>query len=60
MCRDYGVTLLLSPLEFCSDNAAMIGRVAIESYQLEEFDTIYSLQTRPELKHFNLKFSFVI
>ncbi len=52
MCRDYGVTLLLSPLEFCSDNAAMIGRVAIESYQLEEFDTIYSLQTRPRIEAF--------
>lgn len=52
MCRDYGVTLLLSPLEFCSDNAAMIGRVAIESYLLGEFDAISSLQTRPRIEAF--------
>lgn len=52
ICENYSVTLLLSPLEFCSDNAAMIGRVAIESYQRKEFDSINSLQTRPRIETF--------
>ncbi|WP_297810242.1 tRNA (adenosine(37)-N6)-threonylcarbamoyltransferase complex transferase subunit TsaD [uncultured Helicobacter sp.] len=52
ICEEYDVTLLLSPLEFCSDNAAMIGRVAIESYQYKEFDRINSLQTRPRIETF--------
>lgn len=33
----YNATLLLSELKYCSDNAAMIGRVAIEMYNKEMF-----------------------
>ncbi|MDD6055532.1 MAG: tRNA (adenosine(37)-N6)-threonylcarbamoyltransferase complex transferase subunit TsaD [Helicobacteraceae bacterium] len=53
MCNDYGISLLLAPLEFCSDNAAMIGRVAVESYALGEFSDIKSLQTRPRIDVIN-------
>ena len=30
LCNQYGIKLLLSKLQYCSDNAAMIGRVGIE------------------------------
>ncbi|MDD2356879.1 MAG: tRNA (adenosine(37)-N6)-threonylcarbamoyltransferase complex transferase subunit TsaD [Thiovulaceae bacterium] len=33
----YSATLLLSELKYCSDNAAMIGRVAIDMYNKEMF-----------------------
>ena len=32
LCKKYDAPLLLAPLEFCSDNAAMIGRVAVEQF----------------------------
>ncbi|WP_299548783.1 tRNA (adenosine(37)-N6)-threonylcarbamoyltransferase complex transferase subunit TsaD [uncultured Helicobacter sp.] len=52
MCSFYNVELLLAPLEFCSDNAAMIGRVAVESYKRKDFSQIKSLQTRPRIDVF--------
>lgn len=36
--------LRVAPLEFCSDNAAMIGRVAIESYLRKEFTSPQDIQ----------------
>lgn len=52
MCNFYGVQLLLAPLEFCSDNAAMIGRVAVESYHNKEFSPLDTLQTKPRMTTF--------
>ncbi len=52
MCNFYGVQLLLAPLEFCSDNAAMIGRVAVESYHNKEFSSLDTLQTKPRMTTF--------
>ncbi|MGB3752226.1 MAG: tRNA (adenosine(37)-N6)-threonylcarbamoyltransferase complex transferase subunit TsaD [Arcobacteraceae bacterium] len=43
LCNTYDAKLLLAPMEFCSDNAAMIGRVAVEQYLNNDFihrDTI--------------------
>lgn len=37
LCNEFGKTLHVAPLEYCSDNAAMIGRYAIEAYQKEYF-----------------------
>ncbi|WP_104721339.1 tRNA (adenosine(37)-N6)-threonylcarbamoyltransferase complex transferase subunit TsaD [Helicobacter mesocricetorum] len=51
LCEDYALILLLSPLEYCSDNAAMIGRVAIESYMQKEFDD-FNLQAIPKMQTF--------
>ncbi|MDE5603653.1 MAG: tRNA (adenosine(37)-N6)-threonylcarbamoyltransferase complex transferase subunit TsaD [Helicobacter sp.] len=51
ICEDYGVSLLLAPLEYCSDNAAMIGRVAIESYIRKEFNDL-KLQAIPKMQTF--------
>ena len=52
LCNFYGVELLLAPLEFCSDNAAMIGRVAVESYLCKEFSPLDTLQTKPRITEF--------
>jgi N6-L-threonylcarbamoyladenine synthase len=37
LCDEFGKTLHVAPLEFCSDNAAMIGRYAIEAYEKNLF-----------------------
>jgi len=37
LCDEFGKNLHLAPLEYCSDNAAMIGRYAIESYHKQIF-----------------------
>ncbi len=37
LLRQNGKELLLAPLPFCSDNAAMIGRLGVQSYLLREF-----------------------
>ena len=38
--------LLVAPLEFCSDNAAMIGRCAVEDYCLDNFTDIDLLEIK--------------
>lgn len=40
--------ILFAPLEFCSDNAAMIGRCAVESYALGEFTVLENLNISPK------------
>ena len=37
LCKEFGKTLLVAPLKYCSDNAGMIGRYAIEAYQKKQF-----------------------
>ena len=37
LCDEFGKTLHVAPLKYCSDNAAMIGRYAIEAYEKEYF-----------------------
>jgi len=37
LCETYDAKLHLAPMEFCSDNAAMIGRVAVEQYLNNDF-----------------------
>ncbi len=37
LLQPFGATLLLSELKYCSDNAAMIGRVAVEMYNKKMF-----------------------
>jgi N6-L-threonylcarbamoyladenine synthase len=41
LCKKYNARLILAPLKFCGDNAAMIGRVAIEQYKNNEFILFY-------------------
>lgn len=42
--------LLLADLEFCSDNAAMIGRVAVEQYKQDDFIGINEIDISPRVK----------
>lgn len=37
LCLQYGKTMHTASLEYCSDNAAMVGRYAIEAYHREHF-----------------------
>lgn len=48
LCNDYNKEILFAPLEFCSDNAAMIGRCAIEAYKLKQFIDMNDLDISPK------------
>lgn len=48
LCNDYDKEILFAPLEFCSDNAAMIGRCGIEAYKLRKFIDINNLDISPK------------
>jgi len=37
LCDEFGKTLHVAPLQYCSDNAAMIGRYALEAYGQKAF-----------------------
>lgn len=45
--KPYGAQLHLSELQYCSDNAAMIGRVAIEHYLRDEFTAYRNIPVNP-------------
>lgn len=47
LCSKFGKTLLLAPLPYCSDNAAMIGRAAIDFYEARRFAPIELLHAHP-------------
>ena len=47
LLKPYNADLLLSELKYCSDNAAMIGRVAVEMYKKEMFSSIEDLDIAP-------------
>ncbi len=44
--------LLLADLKYCSDNAAMIGRVAIEQYKQQDFVNLNAIKTQTRVKGF--------
>lgn len=46
----YNSTLLLAPLEFCSDNAAMIGRCAVEEFIRGNFLNYNEIAVNPRCK----------
>jgi len=37
LCDSFGKTLHVAPLQYCSDNAAMIGRYALDAYHKKQF-----------------------
>ena len=37
LCQEFEKTLHVAPLEYCSDNAAMIGRYALTAYEKKQF-----------------------
>ncbi|WP_424688949.1 MAG: tRNA (adenosine(37)-N6)-threonylcarbamoyltransferase complex transferase subunit TsaD [Halarcobacter ebronensis] len=52
LCKANKINLYLSELKYCSDNAAMIGRVAVEQYKNKEFTTIEEIDVKTRLKEF--------
>jgi N6-L-threonylcarbamoyladenine synthase len=50
LCKKYDAPLLLAELKFCSDNAAMIGRVAIEQYKQKQFSNIKDIDIQTRVK----------
>jgi N6-L-threonylcarbamoyladenine synthase len=48
LLKPFNAQLLLSELKYCSDNAAMIGRVAIEMYEKKMFSSIDRLDISPK------------
>jgi N6-L-threonylcarbamoyladenine synthase len=48
LLKPYDAQLLLSELKYCSDNAAMIGRVAIEMYEKGQFVDMESIDISPK------------
>ena len=47
LLKPHGAKLLLSELKYCSDNAAMIGRVAVEMYKKKMFSSLEELDIAP-------------
>jgi N6-L-threonylcarbamoyladenine synthase len=43
LCNEFGKELHTVPLEYCSDNAAMIGRYAVEAYKRRAFIDPYKI-----------------
>lgn len=52
LATEFNKEILFAPLEFCSDNAAMIGRCAVESYKLGEFSALENLSISPKSTRF--------
>ncbi|KLD99073.1 tRNA (adenosine(37)-N6)-threonylcarbamoyltransferase complex transferase subunit TsaD [Aliarcobacter butzleri] len=52
LCKKHNMNLYLSELKYCSDNAAMIGRVAVEQYKLKDFISIEEIDIQTRIKEF--------
>ena len=50
LLKPHKAELLLSELKYCSDNAAMIGRVAVEMYEKKIFSSLENLDVAPRSK----------
>ena len=47
LLKPHNAQLILSELKYCSDNAAMIGRVGVEMYKREMFSSLEELDVAP-------------
>lgn len=50
LCEKYDSKLSLAPLEFCSDNAAMIARAGLEKYFQKDFVSYKYIELHPRTK----------
>jgi len=53
LCASFNAPLLVAKLKYCSDNAAMVGRCALESYKNNEFSSINELLVHPKSSKIN-------
>jgi len=51
-CKDKKTSLHVAPLEFCSDNAAMIGRCGVDAFNLGKFTDMDNLAVHPRSNEF--------
>ncbi len=49
LCKEFNMHLALAPLIYCSDNAAMIGRYAIEAYTFKDFVGLSDVKANPKI-----------
>jgi len=47
LCKKYKMSLHVAQLKFCSDNAAMIGRCALDAYKLKKFARLDEVKVNP-------------
>ncbi|WP_456323831.1 tRNA (adenosine(37)-N6)-threonylcarbamoyltransferase complex transferase subunit TsaD [Hydrogenimonas sp.] len=47
LCAQYGATLHLADLQFCSDNAAMVARCGIDGWAMEDFTDALTIEVSP-------------
>ena len=52
IANEFDKKILFAPLEFCADNAAMIGRCAVESYKIGDFTKLENLNISPKTTKF--------
>ena len=52
LCKKHNMNLYLSELKYCADNAAMIGRVAVEQYKQNDFISIDEIDVQTRIKEF--------
>jgi len=50
LCLSFGAKLHLAELKFCSDNAAMIGRYAVDAYHRERFSRFDEITSSPKVR----------
>ena len=48
LLKPYGAPLLLAELKYCADNAAMIGRIAVDMYKRGMFTPLAELRSAPK------------
>ncbi len=48
LCKIHNMNLHVADMQFCSDNAAMIGRCAIEAYRLKRFASLDEININPK------------
>ena len=51
LCDEFGMKLITAELKYCSDNAAMIGRYALEAYKKRMFVGLDDLKANPRILH---------
>ena len=49
LCGEFEARLHLAPLEYCSDNAVMIGRYAIDAYHDKQFTPYDAIRSNPKV-----------
>jgi N6-L-threonylcarbamoyladenine synthase len=47
LCETHNMSLHVADMQFCSDNAAMIGRCAVEAYSLKRFASLDEININP-------------